>query len=187
MKSWLIILSLLSLSACNSAPKPIVLSPKVPIANNQFLAFSPISVQVVDLRKANYLVEINGSDSEKKLLSPAIPPRLQLQKTLIAGFNRANVSVTPQAPIQLTFYLDQLLVRVKQSSFDYDATTSLMLRVKANSSNQTFSKDYKVSGTMTGAFKLNNAAIEQELNHLIDKLTADIINDKQLQGFLSQR
>ncbi|RYV03758.1 hypothetical protein SOPP22_02745 [Shewanella sp. OPT22] len=188
MKNWLIILSVLSLSACSSAPKPIVLSPKVPVTNHQIIAKLPINIQVVDQRKANYLVEINGaSGAERKLLSPATPPRQQLQKILIAGFNKANVSVSPQARTQLTFNLEKLLVKVKQSSFDYDATTSIVLKVKGNSSNQTFSKDYTVSGTMNGAFKLDNSAIEQELNNLIDKLTTDIINDKQLQSFISQK
>ena len=187
MKNWALLIAALGLGACSSAPHPILLSPSVPVSQQKINAFSPINIQVIDQRKANYLVEINGSDAEKRLLAPAVPPRTLLQKALIAGFNRANVSVTEQAPVTLDFYLDQLLVKVEQSTFDYDAKTSLILKVKGDSNKHTFSKDYKVNGTMNGAFKLDNATIEQELNRLIDKLTTDIINDRQLHQFLSKK
>ena len=187
MKNRALLIGALILGGCSSAPHPIVLSPSVPVAKTQISAFSPVNVQVIDQRPANYLVEINGSDAEKRLLAPAVPPRQLLQKALVEGFNRANVSVSERAPTTLSFYLDQLLVQVMQNTFDYGAKTSLVLRVKGENAQHSFSKDYKVSGTMNGALKLDNAAIEQELNSLIDKLTTDIINDKQLHDFLSSK
>ncbi len=187
MKNRVLLIAALSLGACGSAPEPIVLAPDVPLSRQQINALSPISLQVIDHRKANYLVEISGSEAEKRLLAPALPPGRVLRKALTAGFNRANVSVRGQAPVTLDFYLDQLLVRAEQSTFDYTAKTSLILKLRGKSATRTFTRDYKISGTMSGAFKLNNAAIERELNSLIDKLTADIINDQGLHEFLSEK
>ncbi len=187
MKNWALLIFVSALAACSSTSSTIVLSPNIPVAHHKISTFSPISVQVIDQRSVDYIVNIDGSDPKNRTLSSSESLKQLLQHSLVNGFEGANVALSHQAPVSLTFYLDKLLVNVKQNTFDYNATTSLVLRVKGNSPHQTFTKDYKVSGSMNGAFKLEHSDIEKELNNLIDKLTTDIINDDQLQDFLSKQ
>ncbi|WP_133408075.1 YajG family lipoprotein [Parashewanella tropica] len=184
-RALLFMLSMTLAGCASKAPTQIVLSPSVPHLSSVQTGISAISLQVVDRRQANFIVRQDSSATENHLVAPAVPPSKLISQVLTQAFENQHIAVTPQAPIRLTIYIDDLLADVIQESFEYQVSSKVILSLEAVKGIHSFKKRYQVTGSLSGSLQLDYSQLELELNKLIDQITSDVLNDSELNEFMA--
>ncbi|MGI2258963.1 YajG family lipoprotein [Shewanella sp. GXUN23E] len=188
MKSLVTALTgLLLLGGCASqTPNYIVLDPQLQGISQQTAQALPLSVSTRDLRTANYVVKFDEGDGAAKLVSPSDSPRAQLEALLRKGFADAGYSIDPASARSLHVDLDQLLTLVTESTFGYEANTRIDIKVLATNGSHTLAKEFRTKGMRQGAMSADFATLELELNKLMTQIATAVIQDKELNEFLTQ-
>ncbi|WP_076541255.1 YajG family lipoprotein [Shewanella sp. UCD-KL21] len=188
MKSLpLLLCTSLFLSACASyTPTHIALNPSVPQPLNQIDQYATVAVNTIDVRKANFIVRFNKEGEAAELISPSEPIRQQLDSVFKQAMTKVGYQVDPAATNSAEFQLDYLLTDVTESTFGFEAKTTLTINVVAKNQTQEFTKIYNAKGLLKGPFSPDYATLELDMNKLIDELTSKIINDAELHHFLQQ-
>ncbi|QSX29154.1 YajG family lipoprotein [Shewanella cyperi] len=185
------LLAAVLLAGCASQPSYIALSPELPavksVAVGQLLTLS-----TVDNRKANFIVRINEDGKAARLVAPGESPQAQIEDLLRQGLTKAGYQFGAGSDTSVEFQLEQLLTDVNEGTFGFEANSNLVISVMAfrrpggGNEQQYFSKRYTARGTLKGPFSADFATLELELNKLITKLSADILNDSELHQFLTR-
>ncbi|MBV7315913.1 YajG family lipoprotein [Shewanella sp. NIFS-20-20] len=182
----LILLSTLLLAGCASTPpNVIVLAPSVSGITAQIQQSTPLAITTLDTRKANFVVQFNQEDEAAKLVSPAEPPRQQIEAMMRQGFTDAGYQIDPASSTELTLALQTLLTQVDENALNYEASTLIIINVVATRGNQTLSKQFSNRGLRTGPFSADFASLELELNSLLAEISTAIITDSELNQFLT--
>ncbi|BDM63336.1 hypothetical protein NFHSH190041_07880 [Shewanella sp. NFH-SH190041] len=186
MKAALILLSGLLLTGCaGHQPNLIALDPQLgPIsqqANQQVLHLT-----VQDLRTANYVVKFDRDKDAAELISPASSPRVQLNALLSKGFREAGYRLSESGQPSVTVELRQLLTKVHESSFSFDADSNILITVISRRGQQTLTQEFRTTGQQSGAFGADFASLELQLNKLLGEIAQAIVQDKDLNQFLTQ-
>lgn len=186
-KLLLIFISILTLIGCSSTPPAqIALNPAAPIVKPLAGELPTLQLTTLDTRSANFIVRFNRDEKAAKLISPAVPPRAQLETIFNQAFLDAGYTTATQSETRLELQLSNLLSDVSESSFGYKAEHIITIDLIAQQPLKVLTKTYRAKGTLEGPFSTDVAAIELELNQLLGQLTANIVNDPELNQFLQQ-
>lgn len=186
-KLLLIFISILALIGCSSKPPAqIALNPAAPIVKPLAGELPTLQLTTLDTRSANFIVRFNRDEKAAKLISPAEPPRAQLETIFSQAFLDAGYTTATQSETRLELQLSNLLSDVSESSFGYKAEHIITIDVIAQQPLKVLTKTYRAKGTLEGPFSTDVAAIELELNQLLGQLTSNIVNDPELNQFLQQ-
>ncbi|WOT05963.1 YajG family lipoprotein [Shewanella youngdeokensis] len=184
---YLAIASLLLMAGCASqTPSHIALNPDVPNVTMQTSQLLPLAIETIDTRSANFIVRFNHDDEAARLVSPSEAPRVQIDQIFRSGLTKAGYSVDPSSVNTVQFQLEQLLTDVNEGTFGFEASSLIIINVIAQNRHQSLTKRYRAKGKLTGPFSADFATLELEMNKLLSELTADIINDPELNQFLQQ-
>ncbi|WP_076412933.1 YajG family lipoprotein [Shewanella sp. UCD-KL12] len=184
---FLLITASIFLSACASqTPSHIAIHPQVPEVQKQSHSRQTLAIETIDTRSANFIVRFSNNDNAARLVSPSEAPRKQLDELFRQGFTQAGYQVDPSSVNHMQFQLEQLLTDVDESTFGFEARSNIIINVIAKNSNQELTKRYSARGTLSGPFSADFATLELEINKLFGQLTADILNDPELNSFIQQ-
>ncbi len=174
------------LTACaTSQPSHVALNPTLGVINQQPSMLTPLRIETIDIRKANFIVRIHQSNgAAAKLISPSEPVRQQLDEVFRQGLIVAGYSTSANASQSVQFQLDTLLTDVTETTFGYEAKTQVTFNVIAKSNTLEFTKIFNGRSTLTGPFSSDFATLELDINSLLDKLTTEILNDAELHQFI---
>ncbi len=183
-----ILISLVTLTGCSAKiPSQIALSPEAPAVITQQGELPALKIQTIDTRAANFIVRFDREEKAAKLISPAIPPRVQLEKLFNQGFIQSGYSLNSNSSTKLSLQIESLISNVTESSFEHLAEHRIVIKVIADNTERKLTKYYRATGTLKGPLSIDVAAIELALNQLLSELTGNIINDPELNQFLQQK
>lgn len=187
MKSIITALAIgMMLSACASkGPEKIALGPEQPQIQVQTNQPTPLMLTASDLRTINYVVRFND-EKPPRLVGTMQDMRGLTEQFFRKGFNTAGYQIDPASATTLELRLEQLQTDVDESLLGFEAVTNLAISVQASNSSHTFSKRYSATSRMKGPLSADFATLELDINKLMTKLSAEIINDPELNQFLQQ-
>lgn len=186
-----IILTLL-VSACTShTPSYIVLNPQVPDISQHQTNSIPITLKTIDTRKANFVLRYDENNDASRLVSPAESPREQLENLFKKSFNQAGFEIIPNSAQPNTkrhieIQLEKLITTVNEDLFNYQANTDIIINIIVTNGNKTLTKRYNAKGKRKGFMSADFASLELEINQLLTQLSFDVIQDPELNQFLTQ-
>lgn len=176
----------LLLGCATQMPTHIALDPQLPAVTMQADSLSPIAIEMIDTRSANFIARFNKEGEAAKLVSPSEAPRQQLEQVFRTGFTKAGYQIDPSSPQHMQFQLEQLLTDVNNSALGYEASNNIIINVIASNSTKTFTKRYTARNQVSGPFSADFATLELAINNLLGDLTGKIINDPELNQFIQQ-
>ncbi|GAA5214287.1 YajG family lipoprotein [Corallincola platygyrae] len=186
MKSLVLASFALLLSACSTQYAPMIVNPVIKYSGQTWQQSQPVSLQVQDMRPAQYLAKIDGS-SEKVTLVPASNSiTAVVEEKIRTAYQQHGIELNSEAAIKTTIELHSALVDVtKPGHFDYKMDTHVKIRVKVEKTDTTFSKMFRGKRSTMTNIKPDTAALEQELNALLARVLKDLADDKEVQQFIA--
>ncbi len=139
-----------ALCCANHTPNFIALSPELPAVTPQTSLEPALALQTLDTRTANFIVRFNEDGKAARLVSPAEPPRAQLDQLFRQGFAKAGYRIDPASGKEVQLQLIELLTDVDESSFGFEAKTNVSINLLAKNSSHTLTKRYKAKGCSRG-------------------------------------
>lgn len=182
----------LLVSACAShTPSYIVLNPEVGDISQHYTTSIPITLKTIDTRKANFVLRYEENNDASRLVSPAESPRKQLEKLFKKSFSQAGFKIVPNSAQPNTnrhieIQLEKLLTTVNEDLFNYQANTDIIINIIVTNGNKTLTKRYNAKGKRKGSMRADFASLELEINQLLTQLSFDVIQDPELNQFLTQ-
>ncbi len=184
-KSVSLLAAVLLFGGCAGSPSNyLALSPDVPAVAST--AQGRIALTTEDARTSMDAVRITKGDEAPTLMGTGEPPAQQLGELFRSAYRQAGFTLDPAATNLLEFKLERLHSDINETLIGYEAANEIVISAYARNSQQIFSKRYSAKGSMKGPFSLDLATLELEMNKLITRLAADIVNDPELNQFLMQ-
>lgn len=177
IKSVLIGATALLISACQSAPNPLIVQPAIS-ANSSEL---PVALSVTDTRAQNYLLRIKLSDDQAQFASSA--PMLE---TAIYDALAEKLNVVNSASKQVNVAIRQAIIRVEQGSVKHQAEHEISLLLTAQKDGATYTRDFNAKASSEGAFRADPAKLEEKFSELLGKLLDDMLRDPKLIDFMAE-
>ncbi|MCE9677957.1 YajG family lipoprotein [Shewanella sp. AS1] len=178
--------ALLLTGCATHAPTHMALNPQTPAITSPVLKVSPLAVEMIDTRSANFVARFNRGDDAAQLVSPSEAPRQQLDQVFRLGFTKAGYTIDPSSVQHVEIQLEKLLTDVNESFFGYEATNDIVINVIASNTLKTFTKRYTGHNKVSGPLSPDFATLELAMNVLLDQLTSKIINDPELNQFIQE-
>lgn len=190
LKFILLLLSALFLSACANTPNSLKLTPQIDknISINKVESKNSWSLQSVDLRNARYLIAISSGDDVATLFHESISSSLTIGKILHSHWLKQGVNFTDKKPNsqQIEIQVIKLLAEVEQSSFSHESDINLLIKIRLNTEQTTFTKTFRSHFEQKSPFSADVEALETQLNTQLSQLLNQIVQDPELNAKLAQ-
>lgn len=181
MKKTALLFCVLAISACQSVPEDIIISPnytapaQLSIANNIFLS-------IQDDRDTPTTLKILKKDDTTKVASNDLEQSLDF--ALTKALKNSGVNINASSQNKMALHIHQLEVIVKQQTLKYRSEGIIELEVKLNKGKRSFNKYYNGSQNNEGPLIFDKAKVEGQLNTLLEQMISRIVNDAELKEFL---
>lgn len=177
IKSICIGAAALVISACQSAPDPLIVQPTISANASDF----PVALSVTDTRAQNYLLRIKLSDDQAQFASSA--PMLE---TAIYDALAEKLRVVNSASTQVNVAIRQAIIRVEQGSVKHQAEHEISLLLTAQKAGATYTRDFNAKASSEGAFRADAAKLEAKFSELLGSLLDDMLQDPKLAAFMAE-
>ena len=173
------------LQACSSGPGHVVINPDLPIVNSNGFAQQTATTSVIDLRTAHHLIQIEKPDQAAKLISTKQHLPDIIEQALEKSFKQSGLLISSNSDKNIELVINEALFVVKQETLKYKAKANIVLTAKVNNGPQTLTKTFTVKGNNEGPLSADIAVLERDFNQLLTRIIGDIVNDEQLQQFVT--
>ena len=178
------------LAACSTKPSQVIVAPQVSQSAAPTYAGQQISLDVVDLRTTNHLIQILRKDKPAELFSPAqsLPDALNasLSQYLTAQGLAMQGANTLGGVAAMTVSIEKALVSVQQSLVKYQASSEIRLLITVNKGDKTYSQVLTSKGKSNGPITADVAVLERDLNQQLGKVISDLANNPELIAFIQE-
>ena len=181
MKQIALLSCILALSACQSLPERIIISPNY-TASAQLSLANSIDLSVKDDRDSPTTLKVLKKDDITRVASNDLEHSLDIAFTKALKSSGVNINASSQN--QMALHIHQLEVIVKQQTLKYRSEGIIELEVKLNQGKRSFNKYYNGSQNSEGPLIFDKAKVEGQLNTLLEQIISRIVNDAELQEFL---
>ncbi|MCG9697381.1 YajG family lipoprotein [Shewanella sp. Isolate11] len=182
-----LLISAVVLCGCaTQTPTHMALNPQTPAITTLAAQATPIAIEMIDTRPANFVARFDQGSDAAKLVSPSEAPRQQLDQVFRQGFTKAGYVIDPSSPQHIQIQLEKLLTDVKDAALSYEAKNEIIINVIASNKVRTFTKRYTGHNQVSGPFNSDFATLELAMNNLLNDLTSKIINDPELNQFIQE-
>ncbi|TDP29933.1 putative lipoprotein [Idiomarina aquatica] len=168
----LIALTSVLLSACASAPQPLIINLN-PVTNK--LSQSVQQITVNDQRSHSYLYRQLKSEDKARFTAPSVP-----LKATIEGSLQTLVKPTTNGNLQWIITIEEAVVKGTSSALKYQLKHEIELRVTAINNNRRYSNVYRGRAESSAIGRADEAVIEREFSALLARVLTDISNDPKL-------
>ena len=184
IKITTLIFTLLALTSCASAPKYIVIFPEITTKATNVYQGQSISLQVIDRRSANHIVQILKENQAATLVSSQQVLTAIIDKTLRPQLISQGLTFAPQAENNFEVIIDAALISVQQELLKYQAKNVITLTAKISNAEQTLNKRFTIKGNSNGPLTADTAVLARDFNQQLAKLLSQLINDNEIKEFI---
>jgi len=179
----LLTLSLLAmLSACSSAPTHVVISPELSGYSKGVYFDNKVQLNVTDQRSTNYIVQILQDDKPAQLLSSQNTLTNIIKETISPVLRKQGLGIDTFSNVYLDIMIDNALINVEQSLFNYTAKNTIALRVLVKNGDTVLTKNFNISGSSNGPLKADIAVLERDFNNQLAATLVRITNSFEIQS-----
>ncbi|SFC35500.1 YajG family lipoprotein [Pseudoalteromonas denitrificans] len=181
MKKIALFFCTLVLTACQTVPEKIIISPnytdpaKLKLAQN-------IALSVKDVRETPTALRILNDKKVTEVSSNDLAQSLNF--ALSNALEKGDVSINVSSKNKMSLHIHQLEVIVEQQTLKYRSEGIIELEIRLSKGNRNFNKYYNGSQTNEGPLIFDKAKVEGQLNSLLEQMISRIVNDAELQTFL---
>ncbi|MGM0525857.1 MAG: YajG family lipoprotein [Pseudomonadota bacterium] len=163
----------LLLSACQSAPDPLLIAP-VSIADQLSTKVADIKVQ--DQRTHAYLYRVKRKQDQAQFA----PPQQPLTDIITESLQSLVTDKGSNNGLKWYVSLEQGLVEATLSGLKYQLEHTIVIRVQAQRANRSYSNSYRGRLQSNGVGRPDEAVIEREFTQLLQSVLSDISKDPKL-------
>ncbi|REL25677.1 hypothetical protein DXX93_03305 [Thalassotalea euphylliae] len=176
------------LAACSTKPSQVIVAPQISQSATPIYSGKQISLNVIDLRTSNHLIQILRKGKPAELFSPAqsLPDALNasLNQYLTAQGLATQEPNTQDGATAMTVSIEKALVSVQQSLVKYQASSEIRLLINITKGDKTYSQVLTSKGKSNGPISADVAVLERDLNQQLGKVISDLANHPELIAFM---
>lgn len=163
----------LFLSACQSAPDPLLIAP---VTIDDRLSTKVTDIKVQDQRTHAYLYRVTRNQDQAQFAPPTQPLTDIIAESLQSLVNEKD----SDAGLKWYVSLEQGLVEASLSGLKYQLEHTIVIRVQAQRANRRYTNTYRGRLQSNGVGRPDEAVIEREFTQLLQSVLADISEDPKL-------
>lgn len=184
LKKITAILISLTLVACATGPKYLVVSPELQENFPRIYQDKTAELQITDRRAGNHLMQILREDEAASLYSSKETLTTIIEKTLIPVLKKQGLIFNQQSTNKIDVIIDNALISVQQDLLKYRANNEIIIEVQLTNTEQTLTKIFRIKGDSNGPLKADIAVLERDFSHQLAKLLNQIITNQEIQQFI---
>ncbi len=182
--TYIILLMTIALTSCASAPKHIVISPEIIMNVTRNYQGQAINLRLIDRRSASHIVQILEEKQAATLVSSQQILTKIIDNALRPQLIKQGLTLTPQAENNFDVIIDTALINVQQDFLKYQANSVIILIAKISNKKQTLTKTFTLKGNSNGPLTADNAVLARDFNQDLAKIISQLINNKEIKGFI---
>lgn len=183
-KSLAITLFAFLLNGCASVPSHLIVTPEILTQTSMQYVDKQATINVIDMRTANQIVQILREGEAATLLSAQSRLEETIENSLRKHWQQQGLSFQDTAVNSITIAIESALISVSQETLKYQAQSKIVLKVTVNNGEQTLTSSFKNSGSSNGPFKADIAVLERNFNQRLANLLQQILANKKINHFL---
>jgi len=174
----------LLLSGCASAPSHLIVAPEImaPSANQHI--DKQATLNVVDMRTANHIVQILRKNEAATLFSAQERLEDIINNSLSENWQKQGLAIQASAINTFNIAIEKAVISVTQETLRYQVQTEIILKLTINNSLQTLTSTFKNRGNSKGPFKADIAVLERNFNQRLANLLQQILANEKINHFL---
>jgi len=185
-KSLVILISLLTLMSCTSIPTHTNIEPTINLTNSTYTFTNTHlwKIKSQDQRIEHHVIEIVDGDNVAQLINEQQSLRLLVEKSLSSAWANNKLKIDQTSDYQVDIQLVKALATVTESTFSYDVTSEMKIKVVLTHQGNVFVKLFRSGKQWDAAFSTKTEAITKQLDQQLSQLLEQIINDQELNSQL---
>ena len=183
-KTLSLIATLFLLNGCASAPSHLIVAPEILKQTRMQYVDKKATINVIDMRTANQIVQILREGEAATLLSAQSRLEETIEKSLRRHWQQQGLSFQDGAVNSINITIENALISVSQETLKYQAQSNIVLKVTVNNGEQTLTSTFKNSGSSDGPFKADIAVLERNFNQRLANLLQQILVNEKVHHFL---
>ena len=172
------------LSGCASAPSHLRISPEIISQGNKLSNNKQASLNIVDMRTANHIIQILREGEAATLISAQDRLEDTINKSLSKHWQQQGLSIENNAINSIVITIEKAQINVEQTLLKYQAESEIVLKVAVNNSLQTLTSTFTNRGNSNGPLKADIAVLERNFNQRLANLLTQILVNKKINQFL---
>jgi uncharacterized lipoprotein len=181
------LLAVFLITGCATTSNNLVLNPTIANAKSDpTLMGQTLSINATDARQDKALAKVNR-EGKLETLYASREPNYLMQEVIDRQMRDRGYMIgnNGDASIQLT--INHLFADVQEGNLRYTINTVIDLSILVQAKNgASFTKNYRTSHTIQGAFTANNTNITNALNMGLSEIIAVMANDASVSEFVKQ-
>ncbi|MBL4765164.1 MAG: hypothetical protein JKX67_07785 [Colwellia sp.] len=172
------------LSGCANAPSHLIIAPElITLSANQHIN-QQATLNVVDMRTANHIVQILRTAEAATLFSAQDRLEDIIKKSLSKHWQQQGLTIQTSAVNTINIAIEKAVISVTQETMSYQVQTEIVLKVTINNSVQTLTSTFKNRGNSKGPFQADVAVFERNFNQRLANLLQQILANEKINNFL---
>ncbi|MEL0629483.1 YajG family lipoprotein [Psychromonas aquatilis] len=180
-----VLICLFGLIGCATAPTSTQIQPTI-TTDNSTITFSnrPWSISSQDERIERHLIEIENGDDMAQLINEKQSLRLAIEKSLTTAWLNNKLNIEQMSNDRLEIKLVKSLATVTESTFGYEVSSEMQIKIKLSHQGNSFTKLFTESKQWDKGFSVNIEDITEHLDSQLSSLLTRIVEDQELNNEL---
>ena len=184
-KKLAICLTLITLTACASTTKKMVIAPQTSPLKSNIYAMKAAQLTVTDMRANGHIVAIHREGKAIELVPAHDHLDTIINNVLKPSFINNGLIINSSALNKIELIINTAEIHVYQELMKYKTKSQLTLTASVSSNNQTLTKTFNNKGNSEGVLSADLAVLERDFNQQLSNAIMLIVNDKEIQQFLN--
>ena len=172
------------LGGCATPPSHLIIAPEILTQTAIHHINKQAILSVIDMRTANNIVQILRKGEAATLLSAQERLEKTITNSLSKHWQQQGLSIQDNAVNTITIAIEKALISVSQETLNYQAQSTIVLKVTINNNEQTLTSTFKNSGSSKGPFKADIAVLERNFNQRLANVLQQVLSNEKIIQFL---
>lgn len=171
------------LGGCASAPSHLIVAPEIIAPSVSQPVAQQATLNVIDMRTANHIVQILREGEAATLLSSQERLEDIIKNSLSKHWKQQGLTIQNNATNSINIAIEKSVISVEQETLSYQVQTEIVLKVSVNNGIQTLTSTFRNRGNSEGPFKADIAVLERNFNQRLANLLQQILANEKINRF----
>lgn len=174
-------------SGCTTSSPFLIIDPDIQTSAKVHYVNKPASFSITDERQHTELLTITQDNAVIEKQSTQAPMTEIIATSLTREFEKQGIALTENANTAINIKIDDALIDVQQTTFSYEATTTITLRLIIESSSQTLTQTFNNTSKTKGPLKADIVMLETNFNRQLNKVITEAVNNEEIITFIRKQ